>query len=168
MKYFIDTEFIDQPYTIDMISIGLVAEDGREYYAESSEVDWSRASRWTLDNVRPRLDGVGMEREKIGYAIRRFTEHDEAPEFWGYFPAHDWVSFCWLFGGMSELPFHFPQHCLDLRQWALQLGDPELPHQTGARHHALAYARWTRDVWLFLSRLDPRAAERRAGEPSAL
>ena len=30
MKYWMDTEFIERPYTIDLISIGLVAEDGRE------------------------------------------------------------------------------------------------------------------------------------------
>ena len=29
MKYWIDTEFIERPYTIDLISVGLVAEDGR-------------------------------------------------------------------------------------------------------------------------------------------
>ena len=167
MKYFIDTEFIDQPYTIDMISIGLVAEDGREYYAESNEVDWSRASQWTLKHVRPKLDGVGMEREKIGYAVRRFTDGDHDPEFWGYFPAHDWVVFCWLFGGMGELPFNFPQHCLDLRQWAWELGDPELPRQGEGRHHALTDARWTRDVWAFLNAADPGAAARRAAKASA-
>jgi hypothetical protein len=44
LKYWIDTEFIERPYTIDLISIGLIAEDGREFYAESSEVDWSKAS----------------------------------------------------------------------------------------------------------------------------
>ncbi|HEX7760339.1 MAG TPA: 3'-5' exoribonuclease [Caulobacteraceae bacterium] len=162
MKYFFDTEFIDQPYTLDMISIGIVAEDGREYYAESNEVDWSRASKWTLAHVKPQLEGFGMEREKIGYAIRRFTEHDEAPEFWGYFPAHDWVMFCWLFGGMGELPFHYPQHCLDLRQWAMHLGDPELPHQSSARHNALADAKWTKQVWEFLARLDPEGAVNRS------
>jgi hypothetical protein len=48
MKYWMDTEFIERPYTIDLISIGLVAEDGREFYAESSEVDWTKASHWTL------------------------------------------------------------------------------------------------------------------------
>lgn len=54
MKYFIDTEFIEhfkKPikwlpsfgnfnrsfYTIELISIGLVASDGREYYAISNE-----------------------------------------------------------------------------------------------------------------------------------
>ena len=92
MKYWIDTEFIARPYTIDLISIGLVAEDGREFYAESSEVDWSKAGLWTLQNVRPQLDGNGMGRVEIGYAVRKFTDGDEHPVFWGYFPAYDWVA----------------------------------------------------------------------------
>ena len=137
MKYWIDTEFIERPYTIDLISIGLVAEDGREFYAESSEVDWSTASRWTLQTVRPQLHGDTIDRENIGYAVHRFTEHDQHPVFWGYFPAYDWVAFSWLFGGMGELPFHYPQLCLDIKQWAIELGDPPLPIQTGPRHHAL-------------------------------
>ena len=33
MKYFYDTEFIDDGHTINLISIGIVAEDGHEYYA---------------------------------------------------------------------------------------------------------------------------------------
>ena len=160
MKYWIDTEFIDRPGAIDLISIGLVAEDGREFYAENSEVDWSRASRWTLETVRPQLEGGGMPQEAIGNAIRRFADHDERPVFWGYYCAWDWVVFSWLFGGLAELPFHFPQLCLDIRQWALELGDPELPRQLGQRHHALADARWTREAWAFLARLDPAAGER--------
>jgi hypothetical protein len=66
MKYWIDTEFIQRPYTIDLISIGLVAEDSREFYAESSEVDWSHANLWTLENVRPQLGDHGIRREEIG------------------------------------------------------------------------------------------------------
>ena len=129
MKYWMDTEFIERPYTIDLISIGLVAEDGREFYAESSEVDWTKASHWTLETVRPQLAGTGMPREYIGYGIREFIHADKHPVFWGYFPAYDWVAFCWLFGGMNDLPFAFPQLCLDIKQWAIELGDPELPHQ---------------------------------------
>jgi hypothetical protein len=162
MKYWIDTEFMERPYTIDLISIGLVAEDGREFYAESSEVDWTTASEWTLQTVRPQLADTGMEREEIGYAVRRFVDEDEHPVFWGYFPAYDWVVFGWLFGGMNELPFRFPQLCLDIKQWAIELGDPELPTQLGARPHALADARWTRDAWAFLASLAPAAAERRS------
>jgi hypothetical protein len=49
VKYWIDTEFIVRPYTID----GLVAEDGREFYAESREPDWSKASLGTLRTSAP-------------------------------------------------------------------------------------------------------------------
>ncbi len=70
--------------------------------------------------------------------------------------------FTWLFGSLNELPFHFPQLCLDIKQWAIELGDPELPRQTGLRHHALADARWTREAWTFLAGLHPAAAGRRA------
>jgi hypothetical protein len=162
MKYWIDTEFIATPYTIDLISVGLVAEDGREFYAESSEVDWSKANLWTLENVRPKLNGKAMKRQDIGNALRLFTDGDESPVFWGYFPAYDWVAFIWLFGRMDELPFHYPPLCLDIKQWAIELGDPELPHQVWDRHNALLDARWTRDAWAFLARLDPVAGERRA------
>lgn len=31
MRYFYDTEFIEDGHTIELISIGVVAEDGREY-----------------------------------------------------------------------------------------------------------------------------------------
>ena len=111
--------------------------------------------------VRPRLEGPGIAREEIGYAIRGFIDGDRVPVFWGYFPAYDWVAFSWLFGRMDQLPFHFPQLCLDIKQLAIELGDPELPHQSGARHHALADARWTRDAWRFLVGLAPSAGERR-------
>jgi hypothetical protein len=141
VKYWIDTEFIERPYTIDLISVGLVAEDGREFYAGSNEVDWSKANQWTLLNVRPHLDGQGMRREEIGNAVRRFCDGDEHPVFWGYFPAYDWVAFSWLFGSMDELPFHYPQLCLDIKQWGIELGEPEMPHQLGAKHHALLDAR---------------------------
>ena len=73
MKYLDGHRVYERPYTIDLISIGLV--DGREFYAESSEVDWTKASHWTLETVRPQLDGTGMTREDIGYAVRRFTNN---------------------------------------------------------------------------------------------
>jgi hypothetical protein len=74
------------------------------------------------------------------------------------------VAFVWLFGGLEELPFHFPQLCLDIKQWAIELGDPELPHQKESRHHALADARWTKEAWGFLASLHPAGAKRRTRE----
>jgi 3' exoribonuclease, RNase T-like len=162
VKYWIDTEFIERPNTIDLISVGLVAEDGREFYAESSEVDWSKASQWTLEHVRPQRDGNGMTREEIGYAVRRFTDGDGDPVFWGYFPAYDWVAFTWLFGSMGDLPFHYPQLCLDIKQVGHRTGRPGIA--PSARRQAPRSARRSLDeaAWSFLAAINPAAGERRA------
>lgn len=52
-----DTEFIEDGRTIDLISIGLVREDGAEYYAVNSDVDWPRVRKhgWLMRNVVPCL-----------------------------------------------------------------------------------------------------------------
>ena len=60
MKYFIDTEFIEgfhkplfgkKRHYIDLISIGIVCEDGREFYAISNEYNYNKASEWVKENV---------------------------------------------------------------------------------------------------------------------
>ncbi|MBD2771142.1 3'-5' exoribonuclease domain-containing protein [Iningainema tapete] len=55
MRYWMDLEFIENGKTIDIISIGVVCEDGREYYAISYDCDWSKASDWVKQNVLPKL-----------------------------------------------------------------------------------------------------------------
>lgn len=55
MKYWLDTEFIEDGKTIDLISIGIVCEDGREYYAINSWCDFSKASDWVKENVISKL-----------------------------------------------------------------------------------------------------------------
>lgn len=64
MKYFIDTEFIEgfhkplfgkRRHFIDLISIGIICEDGREYYAISNEFDPKDADLWVRDNVLSKI-----------------------------------------------------------------------------------------------------------------
>ena len=55
MRYFYDTEFIDNGRIIDLISIGVVADDGREFYAVSTEFDPESAGRWVRTHVLPKL-----------------------------------------------------------------------------------------------------------------
>jgi hypothetical protein len=57
VRIFYDTEFIDDGKTIDLISIGLVADDGREYYAVNSQFSMDKLARnqWLVDNVFPGL-----------------------------------------------------------------------------------------------------------------
>ena len=85
MKYFIDTEFIEGPQkesfpislfrketpnTIDLISIGIVAEDGREYYAISKDFNLREAwNRFDLEEQYGDMRNVFPEGRKI-YWIR--------------------------------------------------------------------------------------------------
>lgn len=54
-RYFLDTEFIEDGKTIDLISIGIVSEKGDEYYAQSTEFNYRKASPWVNKNVFPNL-----------------------------------------------------------------------------------------------------------------
>jgi hypothetical protein len=55
MRYWFDTEFIENGTTIDLISIGIVAADGREYYAINQDCKFKAASQWVKDNVIAQL-----------------------------------------------------------------------------------------------------------------
>ncbi len=157
MRYFLDLEFGetgDKPGspTIDLISIAIVCEDGREYYAESSEYDKRNFNNWVKDNVLPRLGSIkAKDRDVISLDIIRFIGSDAAPEFWGYYCAYDWVTLCWLYGCMVDLPTNFPMVCMDLQQWWIQLGRPDIkPPQPDNQHLALADARWNAQFWKVL------------------
>lgn len=60
MRLYYDTEFIEDGSTIDLVSIGIAAQDGREYYAVSSQFDLKRfaANDWLMANVWPSLPQV--------------------------------------------------------------------------------------------------------------
>jgi len=149
MKYFYDTEFIEDGETIDLISIGIVCEDGREYYAHSSEYEVSKASEWVKDNVlRYVADTPPISKEQIKNDILAFVGED-TPEFWAYYADYDHVALCQLFGTMMDLPKHFPMFTRDIRQ-LMDKSDVDLPEQKDV-HHALADARWTRDAYQALS-----------------
>ena len=57
MKIWLDTEFIDNGKTIELLSVGMVREDGAEYYAVCSDTDQSKACDWVKVNVLPHLGG---------------------------------------------------------------------------------------------------------------
>lgn len=116
MQFFFDTEFIEDGKTIDLISIGIKSGDNYEYYAESSEVDWSKASPWVLENVKPYLKGGEFlkTRKQIASDILSFVGAE--PKFWAYYAAYDWVVLCQLYGTMMDLPKGWPMYCHDLKQ----------------------------------------------------
>jgi hypothetical protein len=175
MRYWLDTEFIEDGKTIDLISIGIVAEDGREYYAQFVEVDYNRASPWVQDNVIAHLtscptgtvkfhhsrscslDCPWRNRDEVRRELLNFIGDDLKPQFWGYYADYDWVAVAQLFGTMMQLPKGWPMYCRDIKQLCDDLGNPQLPEQGKGEHHALADARWNRQAWQFLQELKVNA-----------
>lgn len=174
MRYFFDCEFIDDGRIIDLISIGMVAEDGRELYMVSTEYDEAKASLWVRTHVLNHIsrDHKRHTRQEIAQATHAFTlepmvrypmHGKEKPEFWAYYADYDWVTLCQLYGPMHHLPEHFPHYCRDIKQEADRLGNPRLPTQVGTNHHALDDARWNKVAFDFLENLKCSRAACAAG-----
>lgn len=159
MRYFLDTEFSERGsrYPVELISIGIVAEDGREFYAHSAEYDIDECSDWVETNVLPWVTGVPpMSLRSIAESVKAFVGDDE-PEFWGYYADYDWVVFAQMFGTMMDLPENWPMYCRDIKQWCDQLGNPKLPVQDSAEHNALHAARWNKVAYEFLANMSKSA-----------
>ena len=174
MLFWFDTEFLDNgDGALHLVSLGIVAEDGREYYAVNAECPLELANDWVREHVLPHvrrdlsIPTRHVSKREIRDDLLGFiTVGGPEPEFWGYMAAYDWVLFCGLFGTMQSFPDGWPKYCRDLRLWADFLGSPELPVQNEGYHHALWDARWNRQTWQYLDalarkRLRPTHSDRR-------
>lgn len=173
--YSYDTEFLEDGETIALISIGIVADDGREFYAVNRDAPWKRIYKhqWLVDNVIPSLPQIRGDRRHhvpvrsnpyaldfhhrdvknrcdIAADVQRFLLSGEtAPELWAYYGAYDHVALCQLWGRMIDLPDGVPMWTNDLQQEITRRG-VKPPEQTAGLHNALDDARWVADSlrWL--------------------
>ncbi|WP_049566949.1 3'-5' exoribonuclease domain-containing protein [Streptomyces sp. SBT349] len=175
-----DLEFLEDGRTIGLISIGMVADDGRELYAVSAEFDQAAVRRhpWLREHVWPQLPiaknppGVrGMDqldldhpdvrpRAQIARAVAAFIQAAGPDvELWANYGAYDHVALAQLWGPMIALPEGVPMFTHDIQQEARRLGLSwdDLPKQQGGEHNALADARHNQAVRRWLAE---RAAER--------
>ncbi len=156
-------EFIESLKTLDLISIGIVADDGREYYAVSREFDPRKANEWVVENVLSCLPGKDLNlsdwslspnkkslslawkyKRQIKNDILSFCSPDlyGTPEFWADWAAYDWLCLCQIFGTMADLPKGYPMYCNDTVQFCEQqlgLSTLEWPAslETEGNHRAL-------------------------------
>jgi hypothetical protein len=172
MKIFYDTEFLENGSTIRLISIGMVAEDGRELYRivdDEELISDAHKHDWLKANVLPLLpllsidDGTDWDwnregddwfdvwpRSTVADDVRAFIEETLGAELWAWYGAYDHVALCQLWGRMIDLPEGVPMWTNDLKQEVVRLGNPTLPRQDGAEHNALADARWVKAAYEFL------------------
>ena len=154
-RYFYDCEFIEDGRLIDLVSIGVVDEHGREFYAVSTEFDASRALPWVRKHVLEKLpspgDPVWRSRERIREDLYVFLTAPLSPdteiELWAWYAAYDHVALAQLWGPMPALPRELPRFTKDLRQLWDDLGQPPLPGAQAERHDALVDARHNLARW---------------------
>jgi hypothetical protein len=161
-RYFYDCEFIEDGLTIELVSIGAVDEDGREFYAVSTEFDPDRAIPWVRRNVLPKLPPPAhpawRSRDRIRADLLGFlTEPGDQVELWAWFAAYDHVALCQLWGAMPALPRAIPRFTNELRQRWDHLGQPPLPDPPPDQHDALADARHNLARWRAMERARERA-----------
>lgn len=152
MRFFYDTEFIEDGTTIDLVSIGVVDERGREFYAVSTEFDPNKAGQWVRDHVLDKLpspaDSAWCDRATIRANLLKFLSRDrERVELWAWFAAYDHVALAQLWGDMPALPRELPRFTRELRQRWEDVGKPSLPPPPSDAHDALADARHNLARW---------------------
>lgn len=150
MKYFLDCEFQESSFKMELISLALVSEDGRELYLENSEINISELSPWLQENVVPflrRPNTTVISLTEFAPRIQAFIGTDAKPEFVGSYCDYDWVCFCWCFGRMVDLPEGWPKLCWDVRQDMLTLGLDKAPFPNIEEHNCLADARRIRLIY---------------------
>lgn len=174
MKIFYDCEFVERGRDVPMqlVSIGMICEDGRELYRINPESLSNVAIHpWLSVNVAPYLPmtspSAGIiawdeKHEEYQYVSMSFTQLiDDVltfiqatpdAELWAYYGAYDHVLLCQLFGSMSELPAGVPMITMDVQQHWLYFGDGKpLPPEPWHAHHAMHDARWARDAFESIS-----------------
>ena len=152
MRFFYDCEFIEDGRTIDLVSIGVVDERGRQYYAVSTEFNPSRAIDWVrrhvLDKLPPPADPAWRPRSQIRDELLDFlTAPGETVELWAWMASYDHVALAQLWGDMRALPRPVPRFTHELRQLWEDAGSPQLPPAPADQHDALADARHNLERW---------------------
>lgn len=164
-----DTEFLERGprHSIKLISIGLAAEDGREYYAINSDLPQGKVWNhyWLHTNVMPQLPIMNDSRSwrwldftdpcvkdpmTIAVEVAQFISETPDPVLVTNTGHTDMVLLLQLYGSMGNKPDHVPWDDWDIQQGLRDLGWPAIPPQLTEEHHALHDAAWNLAVKTYL------------------
>lgn len=119
---FLDTEFTGLQRHTTLISLGMVSQGGREFYAEFKDYDTTQVTPWITEHVLDKLNGqlppanandvvwgnnnvqLSGTRREVATALRQWLATFGTVEVWADVLAYDWVLFCNLFGGAFSIP----------------------------------------------------------------
>lgn len=123
-KLFFDTEFTGLHQRTTLISIGIVSECGKKFYAEFTDYDKTQLDDWLKENVIKNLlydelnTHIGAEvlfgseadismmanTERVRAELTRWLSQFEQVEFWSDCLSYDWVLFNQIYGHAFNIP----------------------------------------------------------------
>lgn len=132
MKIFFDTEFTGLHKNTTLISIGLVSENGQQFYAELTDYDKNAENdSWLRNNVFNNLITkfhslidesdyienlhVG-DKESVAKSLHMWLKQFDYVELVSDCCHYDMVLFCDLFGGAFYIPKNVCPTCYDINQ----------------------------------------------------
>ena len=137
MKIFFDTEFTGLHKNTSLISLGMVDENGRSFYAEFTDYDKSQVNDWLNDNVFKHCKYINNSETDIYRELRGFKDGnmiavgnhgfiEESLRSWlseyddvqlvSDVCHYDMVLFIDIFGTAFDLPDSINSSCHDINQ----------------------------------------------------
>lgn len=169
----IDLEFVERgrDLPIQIVSIGIICEDGKKIYRINPEALSNVAKHpWLSVHVAPFLpmhspstgiiawdeahdeyQYVSRSLDELIADVLEFCRSIPGLELWAWMGHYDHVVFHQLFGSMNEQPAGIPLYTRDIQELILANPQVELPPQPWRRDHALDDARWTMEVYQLLT-----------------
>lgn len=116
-KLFFDTEFTGLHQNTTLISIGIISECGKTFYAEFDDYDKSQVDSWIEKNVISNLkmkekivhfNKTGIEvygnSESIKFELEKWFKTFDLIEMWSDCLSYDWILFNQIFGHAFNIP----------------------------------------------------------------
>jgi len=117
-KIFLDTEFTGLHQNTTLISIGLVSECGKTFYAEFTDYDKNQIDNWLQNNVINNLFGHARKIGDLELPLDSFSgdtlfikshlegwlSQFEKIEIWSDCLSYDWVLFSQIWGHTFKIP----------------------------------------------------------------
>ena len=132
MKIFLDTEFTGLQKNTQLISIGLISETGKEFYAEFASVNTEQVEDWIKENVLTNTVKYGNvnivdivlneedyhfgTKEEIKKELSNWLNQFEDVELVSDVCHYDMVLFIDIFGTAFDIPKNVSPVCHDINQ----------------------------------------------------
>lgn len=129
MKVFFDTEFTGLHKNTSLISLGMVDESGRTFYAEFTDYDKSQCDDWIQKNV---INNLINDSNKIDYEsdnwvvigdkdfictmLKKWLKDYDSVQLVSDVCHYDMVLFIDIFGTAFDLPSNVSPSCHDINQ----------------------------------------------------